>query len=240
MKKLTFLLFATLNLLMTFSFNLANAQGVGTFQLYAESGFGLTLPMDDSMDDKSEKTIGSPYIYNDFASVKTSATGNKTFKARYNAFTDEIEVKVGEGDVRNFDKSINNVVFTFINDKVEFTTLNFIDSGDGSKRSYVMSLTDSQQSVKLFCKKQKKHTEAKPALTGYDKDKPAEFKDMNDRFFISINDDYARELPKKANDIAALFPTHSKEILNFIKKNKTKTSREADLINLINYINSII
>ena len=100
-------------------------------------------------------------------------------------------------------------------------------------------MTETNQNIKLFTKKGVRYSQAQPAVSGYDKDKPAEFKNNNDTHFVSINGAYAYELPSKKKSIAKLFPKHSKDVLNFIKKNKIKTSREEDMMKLINYINTL-
>lgn len=235
MKKSILLLITILSLLITSSYNLAQAQDNGSNQALMEGGGSFLV----TLNQKNKKAIGSPYIYKDFAPAKISATQNEIYNVRYNAFTDEIEIKVGEDKVQNFNKNLSNVVITFLNDNVKFTTLNYINSDDGLERGYFVSLTESNDKVKLFSKKQIKYFEAKPAKTSYDNDKPAEFKNVNDTHFISINDAYARELPTNKKSIAKMFPKNSKDILNFIKKNKIKTSREADMVNLINYINTL-
>ncbi|MEM5566716.1 hypothetical protein WNY78_16460 [Psychroserpens sp. AS72] len=235
------LLSLSLSLIMTFSFNFTQAQD--------ENGVGsnLALPLFDNIggnsivtiNNKNKKAIGSPYLYENFTVAKISATPTEVYNIRYNAYTDEVEVKVSEDNVQNFNKSISNVVITFLTDDLKLTPLNYIDSDDGMQRGYFVPLTDYNDKVKLFSKKQVIYFKAKPAVTGYDKDKPAEFKNISDTHFISINDAYARELPKKKKEIVKLFPKHSKEILSFIKENKIKTSREEDLIQLINYVNAL-
>ncbi|TXE18013.1 hypothetical protein ES692_07125 [Psychroserpens burtonensis] len=234
MKKPT-LLFATLGLLITSSFNHAQAQDNGSNQALMEGGGAFIV----TMDDKDKKAIGSPYLYENFTKGKISARPTEIYDIRYNVFTDEIEIKVSDGKIQNFNKSISNVIITFLIDDLNFTTLNYINSDDGLQRGYFVSFTETNQNVKLFSKKEVKYYEAKPAVSSYDKDKPAEFKNIDDTYYVSIGGAYARELPTKKKDLAKLFPESSDEILNFIKKNKIKTSREADLINLINYINSL-
>ncbi len=235
MKKST-LFFISLSLVVASSFNFVQAQeDIGSNQALMEgSGSFIT-----TINKKNQKAIGSPYLYEDFTVAKISAMPTEVYNIRYNAYTDEIEVKVGEDKVQNFNKSISNVVITFINDDLKLTPLNYINSDDGMQRGYFVPLTDDNGKIKLFSKKQVKYYKAKLAITGYDKDKPAEFKNISDTHFISINGAYARELPSKKKDIANLFPKNSKEVLNFIKKNKIKTSREEDLIELIGYLNTL-
>ncbi|WP_040279170.1 hypothetical protein [Psychroserpens damuponensis] len=235
MKKST-LLSLSLSLIMTFGFNIANAQDDAGSNQALMDGSGSFIT---TLNQKSQKAIGSPYLYENFTIAKISATPTEVYNIRYNAYTDEVEVKVSDDKVQNFNKSISNVVITFIADDLKLTPLNYINSNDGVQRGYFVPLTENNEKVKLFSKKQVVFYKAKPAVTGYDKDKPAEFKNVSDSYFISIQDAYARELPKKKKDLAKLFPKHSKEVLSFIKKNRIKTSREEDLIQLTNYVNTL-
>ncbi|MGB3605575.1 MAG: hypothetical protein WA775_06410 [Psychroserpens sp.] len=227
-------LFFAVALLYICSNSMIHAQDVGSNQTLLE-GSGAFLV---TMDNKNKDAIGSPYLYKDFTVAKISATSD-VYKMRYNAFNDEIEVKVGGDKIKNFNKNLNNVVITFLDDDLNFLPLNYIDVKNGLQRGYFVSLTDNKQKVKLYSKKEISFIEAKPAITSYDSDKPAEFKRLDDTFFVSINDAYARALPTKKKDIAKMFPKHAKEVITFIKENRIETSEEKDLIQLINYINTL-
>nr|WP_321221694.1 hypothetical protein [uncultured Psychroserpens sp.] len=232
MKKSTLL---SLYIVLVSSFSSAYAQDNGSNQALWEGGISTII----TIDEKNKEAVGSPYLFENFTAAKISATPNEVYDIRYNAYSDEIEVKVNENEIQNFNKNISNVVITFIKENLQFTSLNFINSNQGLERGYFVILTTENDKVKLFSKKEIKYYEAKPAKTGYDQDKPAEFKTMGDTYYVSINDGYARELPKKKKDLIKIFPKHETEVANFIKKNKIKTSREADIIKLINYVNSL-
>jgi hypothetical protein len=230
----TLLTFAILGLLMQSNTIMAQ-DDAGSNQALNESAGQLYIPARKS----DAKAIGSPYLIEKFTPATISAIPNKIVKARYNAYDDEIEIRIDEDNIQNFNKNIKNVVITFLMDDTTFTSLKYINADNGIQTGYFLTVNDNNTQVKLYLKKEIRYVKAKPAITGYDVDKPAEFKRKNDTYFVSINGDYARELPKKKKEIAQMFPDNSKEILNYIKKNKIKTSKESDLINLVNYINSI-
>ena len=232
MKK-SLLTFAILGLLV--QFNTIAAQDTGSNQALME-GSGKFLM---AFNKKDVKAIGSPYTSEKFTPATISALPNKTVKARYNAYDDEIEIRINDDNIQQFNKNIKNVIITFLLDDTVFTSLKYINPNDGLQTGYFVTLTEANTKAKLYLKKEIRFVKAKPAVSGYDIDKPAEFKENSDTFFVSINGAYARELPAKKKEIAKLFPENSKVILDYIKENKIKTSREADLINLINYINSI-
>ena len=161
------------------------------------------------------------------------------FDMRYNAFSDEMEVKLEENKIQYFNKTLSDVLITFSIENLNFTLLNYINSNEYLIKGYFVLLTDNIKELKLYAKKAVTFHKGKIAETHFHKDRPAQFKSINDEYYITINDDNAFELPSNKKDIAKLFPENSKDILNFIKKNKIKTSREADLIELINYINTL-
>jgi len=234
MKKSTLLVLLITTILSSSSLLSAQDSG-GSNQALLEStsNFYMTYNIKDT------KAVGSPYLNKAFLPAHISAMPDKVFKVRYNAYDDEIEIEIDEGNIQNFNKNIKGVVVTMLNDDLKFTSISYVDDINGLTRGYLTPLTENNKKVKLFSRKAIKLIEAKPAVTSYDKDKPAEFKVIGDTPYISVNDAYARELPKNKKDIAKLFPENSKDVLNFIKKNKIKTSREADLIKLINYLNTL-
>jgi hypothetical protein len=227
-------LFKLIFLGLLLHFNMFYAQDASTNQTLGGTG-QIYLPTSE----KNVKAIGSPYLNEKFTAATISSIPNKTVNARYNIYTDEIEIKIDEDDIQKFNKSMKNVVITFLNDDIVLTTLKYIDINKGIQIGYFMTINDTKAKVALYSKKEIRYVESKPAANGYDKDKPAEFKSKNDTYFISKKGAYARELPSKKKELIKLFPENSKEILAYIKNNKIKTSREADLITLIDYINSI-
>ena len=233
MKK-SLLTFAILGLLIQ-SNTIVAQDDAGSNQTLNENSGQLYIPAKKS----DAKAIGSPYLIEKFTPATISAIPNKIVKARYNAYDDEIEIRIDEDNIQNFNKNIKNVIITFLLDDTVYTSLKYIDSDDGLQTGYFITLTEANSKTKLYLKKEIRFVKAKPAQTGYDINKPAEFKNNNDVYFVSINGAYARELPTKKKEIVKLFPENSKVILDYIKENKIKTSRESDLINLINYINSI-
>ena len=215
--------------------NTISAQETGSNQTLMESSNSFYM----TMNKKDLDAIGSPYLNEKFSPATISAIPNKIVKARYNAYDDEIEIKIDDDNIQNFNKNIKNVVITFLTDETVFTPLKYIDPIDGLQTGYFVCLNVNNTNVKLYSKKEVRYVKAKPAVSGYDKDKPAEFKSKNDTYYVSINDAYARELPSKKKELVKIFPENSNVILKYIKDNKIKTSRKADLIKLIDYINSI-
>jgi len=185
----------------------------------------------------NEKAVGSPYLNENFLPARASIS-SEVYYVRYNIFADEFEAKVD--NIKMFNKNTDHLTITMVNDNTTFGAIDFVDKKAALSRGYFLFLTEnSNAKVKLYEKKQIKYIEAKPAVTGYDKDKPAEFRQIGDIYYVSIDNAAAQTLPKKKKDLVKLFPNHSTAIENFIKSNKIKTSKQEDLIKLIAYINTL-
>ena len=88
-------------------------------------------------------------------------------------------------------------------------------------------------------KELKKYIPIQPAKNSYSDTKPAYFKRANDTYYVIIKNKTAQVLPLKKKQILKLFPDNADKISAYIKTNKVKTSKEADLIQLFNYINTL-
>ena len=125
---------------------------------------------------------------------------------------------------------------TFLKDNKTYQALNYLDKDGAAQRGYFVYLTNTVQTHPLLVKEIKKFIERQPAKSSYQEGKPAQFKRLDDAFYIVYKNKTALRLPKNKKDIANLFPDNSKDILAFIKSNKIKTTSKEDLIKLVNYI----
>ncbi|WP_323789297.1 hypothetical protein [Psychroserpens sp.] len=231
MKKLQFTLAILLSLFLQSNLQ---AQELINSQALVESNTGLILTFD-----RSDKTIqGSPYIYEEFSPARVSADQDKIFNLRYNAVSDEIEVQTDKSTIQAINKNIKGVTITFLKDDKTYQAINYIDSDGSAKRGYFIYLTNTNDSNPLLLKESIKFLERQPAKSSYQEAKPAEFKRQDDKYYIMLKNETAVELPSKKKEIANLFPEHSKDILDFIKSNSIKTSKQEDLIQLARYINT--
>lgn len=233
MKISKFLLLITLSL-TSFCSELT-AQSAGSNQALMEGGVAFL----QTYDSKDRSAIGTPYLNEKFIPAKISIDNSKVYSVRYNAYSDEFEVKMAEDNIQTLNKAVENITITMVSTKELYGALNYTDSKTGLDRGYFVFLTPDNENAKLYLKKAKRFIEAKPAQTGYDVDKPAEFKDAKETFYISVGDGYAQEVPKKKKEISKIWPEKAKEINAFVKSNKIKSNREEDLIKLVNYINTL-
>ena len=236
MKISKYLLLITLSI-ATISMEIV-AQNAGSNQALMESTSATGVFL-QTFSLKDNGAVGTPYLNEEFFPAKISIDEKKVFSARYNAYNDEFEIKIADNNIQNLNKAIDNITIKMLKSNETFGALNYMDSKTGLNRGYFIFLTPDNENARLYGRKTKKFIEAKPAQTGYDIDKPAEFKDAKETFFIAIGDGYAQEVPKKKKEISKIWPEKSKEINSFVKSNKIKTSKEEDLIKLVNYINTL-
>jgi hypothetical protein len=235
MKKI--LLASTLSL---FIFNNINAQELITQddQLGAN---GLMI----STTSKKRKNLnvdGTPYINETFLPIRLTSFENKNLQARYNGYNGDMEVlDVATGDVFVLNKQVDNYEVTFIGDDKTYKIYNYIDEDGYISKEFFIKLMNNNN-ISLLKKENVQFLGERIAVSTYDKPRNASYKRANDDYYIKISNDDDQNaiiLPNKKKDIANLFPKHSKTILTYIKENKIKTSREEDLIKLLNYISTL-
>lgn len=208
---------------------------IGTIDNHSSASWLVTKskPADDTI-------LGTPYVNDAFlpAKIHTNSEKNTSFYIRYNALADEFEVK-GAGD-KNYalKKDRKDILVEFIGTEKYYRVYDFIEN-ENIKSGYFVILTNKDANTILLKRESVTLIKKKVAVTSYDSDKPAQYKRNSDEFFIKLPSGNAVELPRNKKDIAKLFPEHSKKVLDYIKSNKIKTSKESDLIQLTNYLNTL-
>lgn len=176
---------------------------------------------------------GTPYL--DEAYVDgTILFANNTRNApiRYNAHKDLIEYTAGGVarvlDPSNTIKRVNFGESTFVVEKYK--------DEDVTKYGY-FTVLDSGKAI-LYSKKAVKFS---PALKGRaldGGDQPAEYKRLPDAFFFKVNGGEMTEI-KSIKSLVAAFPDKNDELNDFAKKEKISPRKEAELLKLIQYYNSL-
>lgn len=150
---------------------------------------------------------------------------------RYNIFIDQMEfVK---------DKSIYYLVkeegrrVVFINSKKTFRVFNFEDDlgffevhMDGDKHS-------------LVAKSKVRYVEAKVAMSGYDRARPADYKRLKDVLYLAVDNKKLVKLSKKKKSFFTAFGDKANEIESYVKKNKLKYKSIEDLSKIVAYYNTL-
>ena len=210
--------FTTLLALM--AFNLLFSQSLLSERIFIEKKIPATLSELDSID-----TEGTPYFNPEF--TKGSFTvGNTSYIAdmRYNIYIEMIEVQQG-----------NTIVYLnpALKPKISMGEKTFVYLNYPEK-TMVYELLASQKNAMLVKKHQIEYIPIKWNKNGSIKKYPV-YKKTNPAIYLSPDQ---KELfnVEKTTDFISLFPREKENIKNFIKQEKLKKKKEADLIKLFNYV----
>ena len=176
---------------------------------------------------------GSPYLNDDFrkAEVRTKEDVSYIGELRYNIFKDEMEYKVN-GIVYWIS---NPLIIDYIKIDNE-TFMYFCKEGmDSDKGCYFKALVTGN--CKLLVKKGIILQDAVPPKP-YQEAKPAEFVKHKDSYFLQKSNAYPQRIANKKS-IIKILSDKSTEISKFIKTNKINSNKEDNLIDIINYYNSL-
>lgn len=176
---------------------------------------------------------GSPYLTDNFISAKI-IPGNKTYWVRYNAYEDVMEVKTNS-KIIILDNSQGDYKIIFTSNSNPYVAL--MEKGK-KRRGYFIEVLKTDN-ISLYKKTEKKYTPKRESLNSYDKDKPAYFSKGKSTYFIQQIDSDLQELPTKQKAFLNLFSNNKTKVKDFIKKNRIKLSRENDLVQLVNFVNSL-
>ncbi|MBR9846715.1 MAG: hypothetical protein GYB35_11720 [Algicola sp.] len=188
----------------------------------------------------NESVEGSPYINEKFLPATISASEGDVFYVRYNALNDQFEVKGDNNKAYALNRYRRDIVVEILPLKKTYQVIGFYDDERNENFGYFLHLSNPNAKTALYKKEKVIFIDEQKASTGYDSNKPAKYKRVNDTFFIKLeNQNILTEVPNKRKDLVKLFPKHKDSVLKYMKENRIKTSKEEDLIQLINYINTL-
>ena len=206
----------------------------------AIGGNRVNLLIDVSPVVVNETVEGSPYINEKFLPATISASEGDVFYVRYNAMSDEFEVKGDNNKAYALNRYRRDIVVEILPLKKTYQVIGFYDDEKNENFGYFLYLSNPNAETVLYKKEKIIFIDEQKASTGYDTNDPAKYKRVNDKFFVKLEGGkILSELPTKRKDLVKLFPEHEDNISKYIKENRIKTSKEEDLVQLINYINTL-
>ena len=123
--------------------------------------------------------------------------------------------------------------------KVRFTTLNSLYKVYELYGDLEFFLVKSEgEKASLLVKQKTRFIAPKKAQSTYAVDKPADFKREKDQVFIEIGGKVVK-VPSKKKEVPTLFGNQSKAMKDYIKKEKLNPKKEADLVKIVNYYNTL-
>lgn len=209
-----------------------NAQGDVPINVVADGNFISRVSTPES-------ALGSAYIPEEYSPARIINFDNKIYSARYNALNKQMEVLTDQNatpialDIVN-----NNYEIFFISLQKTYRSFTYNNEKGITKRGFLVVLSD-ENGVSLLKEENITYIPMTPAVSSYDKDRPAKFKREDDIYYLKLKDDSIVHISSKTKEIPESFPNYSKEISNFLKKNKVKTKNEEDIIKLANFIGTL-
>lgn len=184
------------------------------------------------------KIKGSPYESEAFTSGKIVDELNDNSLdcyIRYNAYTDEVEVKEFPTSTKISTMSKDIGIYSTTNNKI-YRRLSFTTKAGKSYNRVSIELV-SGKGIRLFKMIKKEFIPEKKAETSYQPDLPAKFK-TEVLYFLKKEDGYFK-LKLSNKKLVKSFPDKQKEMQAFIKKNRLNVKNEPDLIKVFNHYNTL-
>lgn len=181
---------------------------------------------------------GSMYYDEDFVIGKvylgTQYYGK--YPMRYNAFADEIEAKKTEmHDPQVITKS-SMLWFEIGNNK--YVLRDYVDFENNLTDGYFMELV-SHEKYSLYQKKQKMLREGRKAQTPNQENVPPRFLDANS-FYITVGDKNPIKLKNSKKALKDFVPEEQMgKLKKFMKESKINLGEKEDLVELVNFLNTM-
>lgn len=178
-------------------------------------------------------TAANKSVLQDFQAATIAINGSsKIYNSRYNAITNEIEIKGDDNKIYNLRK-LNNVTVDFNKSNESYKAVVYKNVYGQEMVDYFL-IPDANNQLLL---KQSTYTyvKAKAATTGYDRAKPAYYKENVKYFFVDHNSNLIA-LSTNKKDVKSLYASKSDQIWAFIRKNKLKKNNTNDLAKLAVYM----
>jgi hypothetical protein len=151
---------------------------------------------------------------------------------RFNAYHGEIEVLMPDSSVWSLSNRVE-IVKILLNSSVLVYTKFITDEGE--KSGYLASIYNGKNL--LFRRDYKVFLEGTPS-NGIVNEIPSKIVNRPKEYYIKAVSGLPK-LFKSSKDLTEFFPAHAREINDYIKKGKLSLKKEADLIKLATYIDTL-
>ncbi len=200
--------------------------------------------------DLNQKSLAFGLTEAEFESIKDEAYANPSFlegsifqgeelaktgvPMRYNAFADEIEIKKSPS-AANYGALVKDPeIFVKIGRDI-YVFIPF--EGSNEKGGYFNVLNDGK-TYDLYKKTTSVFKEARKATSTYGRDVPPSFS-KSVKYYL-VQDGTFLEMPSGKSKILKMMKSKKDEVKSFMKENKIDVDKEADLVKLVAYFDSLI
>ncbi|WP_410006277.1 hypothetical protein [Aequorivita nionensis] len=200
--------------------------------------------------DLNQKSLAFGLTEAQFNAIKDEAYANSNFvqgkifqedqlikddvPMRYNAYADEIEIKKNASD-ESYSALIKdpNIFVKIYKDIYVFVPY----EGSNEKGGYFNVLSDGK-TYDLYKKTTAVFREPQKARTSYERDSPPSF--TKTVTYYLVQDGTFLEMPSSKSKVLNMMDKKKNEIKSYIKQNNIDTDKEADMIKLVTYFDSIL
>lgn len=186
--------------------------------------------------DKYKNVLGSPYLKEEFSNgniFKADGQVLKNIPLRFNAYNGEMEVVVNEV---SYQIPVTEFVSYVTMDGMRFDRVDYKLTSK-KQNGYLELVIDGK--LKLYRKHMIYYKEAHSPSAMQAHATLPELKPISPKYLIMAKGaDVASAFVSK-KDFQKLLPENQDEILSFMKENKLKPKKEEDLIQIVNYYNSL-
>ena len=186
---------------------------------------------------------GTPYIDNNTGAGNNLPIGKfyspdfvylETALARYNAYTDQMEVSLLQDGVDYYIlKKAPDFFYVVLKDKT-YRAYRY-DEGVGY---FVIRSNDDTHACTLLMKERIAFRKAKKAESSFVTGTPNSFQKLRDVYYFKLADTVVA-IPKKKKDFLTLFTTHRAAIKAYMEEHRLRPTNEEDLLQLARYYNSL-
>lgn len=208
----------------------------------------------DSFLKSGNKTInykdinGTPYTYNKQKIINGIPSGKlydsefkliNTLYIRYNAFSDNMELsKIDDSIDYYLLKKEHNAWYIVLGEN-KYRAYNYRKK-DRDDIGFFVIISDNDDKYCTLLKKEKIiFKDAVAQQNAFVTSSPTRFTKEKDIYYIKIGD-ALMQIPKKEKDFIKLFLNKKEQLKKHLTKNKYKLNKEKDLLEIVNYYNSII
>lgn len=192
--------------------------------------FEMVFTPRDKVDNSKEfkKIAHKMYFIDNYLPCRIDGIDD-TVALKYNIYKDEMEF-LKNGQVLFLNKEIGRkVLFNTLNKQYEIFRF------EGNLKYFI---SHNLGENRLLSREIVTYSEAKPASSSYQNDKPADFKRKKDVYYWKNSKDII-EIPSKKKKFYLIFGDKSTKVKKFVKSKKLNIKKIEDLKKIIKYVNNI-
>lgn len=185
---------------------------------------------------ESESAQGSQYYIELFNPAKIDDSNEITL-VRYNAYSDEMELKIHDEVVVLEPKE--GMMVRLVNNLANYTFSQYLNKDGVASQNYLIVVSDNPN-LKIFKRERIYLQPEQQPQGGYEKYKAPMYKKQDPEYYIQMNNGDIHYMSDRKKDIINLISGKEKEMKSFMKENRIKVSDDKDLQLLGSFMSTLI